>query len=186
MLSGIPFDGPIGAVRVAYSVDGTWIPHPTFDEGEAATFELVVAGRALDETSETDIAIMMVEAGGTERSWDYYEAGAPKVTEEVLAEGLEAAKTWIRESILLQRQLVAEVVAAHGPIETMEFTTQVDYAEEVWARVEAIGTDLIAKANLVTAKAERNAALDGAGKEIQAALADEFEGPARSRRPSAR
>src|SRR3954462_12416389 len=28
MLSGIPFDGPIGAVRVAYSQDGTWIPHP--------------------------------------------------------------------------------------------------------------------------------------------------------------
>jgi len=40
MLSGIPFDGPIGAVRVAYSVDGTWIPHPTFQEGDAATFEL--------------------------------------------------------------------------------------------------------------------------------------------------
>ena len=128
--------------------------------------------------SETDIAIMMVEAGGTEHSWDYYEAGAPKVTEEVLAEGLEAAKTWIRESILLQRQLVADVVAAHGPIETMAFTTQIDYTEDVWARVEAVGTDLIAKANLVTAKAERNAALDGAGKEIQAALADEFEGRA--------
>ena len=71
MISGIPFDGPIGAVRVAYTVDGTWIPHPTFQEGDAATFELVVAGRALDDTSETDIAIMMVEAGGTEHSWDY-------------------------------------------------------------------------------------------------------------------
>jgi polyribonucleotide nucleotidyltransferase len=176
MLSGIPFDGPIGAVRVAYSVDGTWIPHPTFEEGDAATFELVVAGRALDETDGTDIAIMMVEAGGTEHSWDYYEAGAPKVTEEVLAEGLEAAKTWIRESILLQRQLVAGVIAAHGPIEAMEFTTQVDYTDDVWARVQAVGTDPIAKANLVTAKAERNAALDGAGKEIQSALADEFEG----------
>jgi len=178
MLSGIPFDGPIGAVRVAYDVDGTWIPHPTFDEGDASTFELVVAGRALTESADTDIAIMMVEAGGTERSWEYYEAGAPKVTEEVLAEGLEAAKTWIRESILLQRQLVAEVVAAHGPIETIAFSTFSDYAEDVWARVEAVGTDLIAKANLVTAKAERNAALDGASKEIQTALADEFEGRA--------
>ena len=29
MLSGLPFEGPIGAVRLAYSVDGTWIPHPT-------------------------------------------------------------------------------------------------------------------------------------------------------------
>ena len=168
MLSGIPFDGPIGAVRVAYSVDGAWIPHPTFEEGDAATFELVVAGRALDETDTTDIAIMMVEAGGTEHSWDYYEAGAPKVTEEVLAEGLEAAKTWIRESILLQRQLVAGVVAAKGPIETIAFSTFSDYADDVWARVETVGTDLIAKANLVTAKTERNEALDAAGKEIQA------------------
>jgi polyribonucleotide nucleotidyltransferase len=178
MLSGIPFDGPIGAVRVAYTVDGTWIPHPTFQEGEEATFELVVAGRALDESDDTDIAIMMVEAGGTEKSWSYYEDGAPKVTEEVLADGLEASKTWIRESILLQRQLVADHVAAHGPIVTMEFATQTDYAEDVWAKVEAVGTDPVAKANTVTAKAERNAALDAAGKEIQSALADEFEGRA--------
>jgi polyribonucleotide nucleotidyltransferase len=174
MLSGIPFDGPIGAVRVAYTVDGTWIPHPTFEEGEAGTFELVVAGRALTESDDTDIAIMMVEAGGTEKSWSYYEDGAPKVTEEVLAEGLEFSKTAIRESILLQRQLVAEHVAAHGPIVTMEFATQTDYEDDVWARVEAVGTDLIAKANLVTAKAERNAALDAAGAEIKATLADEF------------
>ena len=178
MLSGIPFDGPIGAVRVAYTVDGTWIPHPTFEEGDAATFELVVAGRALTERDDTDIAIMMVEAGGTEKSWSYYEDGAPKVTEEVLAEGLEASKTWIRESILLQRQLVADYVAAHGAIVPMAFATQTDYADDVWARVEAVGTDLIAKANTVTAKAERNAALDAAGKEILAALADEFEGRA--------
>ena len=176
MLSGIPFDGPIGAVRVAYTVDGTWIPHPTFEEGETATFELVVAGRALTESDDTDIAIMMVEAGGTEKSWSYYEDGAPKVTEEVLAEGLESAKTWIRESILLQRQLVADYVTARGAIVPMEFAAQTDYADDVWARVEAVGTDPIAKANTVTAKAERNAALDQAGKEIQAALADELDG----------
>ncbi|HLH29441.1 MAG TPA: polyribonucleotide nucleotidyltransferase, partial [Acidimicrobiales bacterium] len=42
MISGIPFDGPIGAVRVAYSTEGTWIPHPTFEEGDESTFELVV------------------------------------------------------------------------------------------------------------------------------------------------
>ena len=34
MISGIPFEGPIGAVRIAYSTDGTWIPHPTFEEGD--------------------------------------------------------------------------------------------------------------------------------------------------------
>src|SRR5690554_6737274 len=102
MISGIPFEGPIGAVRIAYTQDGTWLPHPTYQEGDDSTFELVVAGRAVGD----DVAIMMVEAGGTERAWEYYEAGAPKVTEEVIASGLEAAKTWIRESIDLQRQLV--------------------------------------------------------------------------------
>jgi polyribonucleotide nucleotidyltransferase len=176
MISGIPFDGPIGAVRVAYTVDGTWIPHPTFEEGEAATFELVVAGRALTETDDTDIAIMMVEAGGTEKSWSYYEEGAPKVNEEVLAEGLEFSKTAIRESILLQRQLLADFVSARGPITPMEFATQTDYADDVWSRVEAVGTDSISQANTVTAKAARNAALDAAGDEIKATLAEEFEG----------
>src|SRR6185503_544225 len=57
MLSGIPFDGPIGAVRVAYSQSGEWVPHPTYTEGDESTFELVVAGRQLDNG---DVAIMMV------------------------------------------------------------------------------------------------------------------------------
>jgi len=174
MISGIPFDGPIGAVRVAYTTQGTWIPHPTFEEGEASTFELVVAGRALTEDAESEIAIMMVEAGGTEKSWSYYDSGAPKVTEEVLAEGLEASKQWIRESINMQRRLVEAYTAARGPIETIPFSTLTDYEEDVWARVEAVGTEPIAKANLVTSKAERNAALDAAGEEIRAALGDEF------------
>ncbi len=60
MISGIPFEGPIGAIRMAYTVDGEWIPHPTYEEGEAGTFELVVAGRELDNG---DVAVMMVEAG---------------------------------------------------------------------------------------------------------------------------
>ena len=107
MISGIPFEGPVGAVRIAYSTDGEWLPHATYQEGDGSTFELVVAGRALSSDSEANVAIMMVEAGGTEHAWQYYEAGAPKVTEEVIAEGLEAATKWIRESIELQRQLVA-------------------------------------------------------------------------------
>ena len=86
-VSGIPFETPIAAVRIAYSQDGSWIPFPTYEEGEESTFEMVVAGRQLDNG---DIAIMMVEAGGTEKAFDYYENGAPKVTEQVLAEGLEA------------------------------------------------------------------------------------------------
>src|SRR5487761_1406311 len=109
MISGIPFEGPIGAVRVAYSTEGKWVPHATYQEGDASTFELVVAGRALGTEAGADVAIMMVEAGGTEEACRYYEAGAPKVTEEVIAEGLEAAKTWIRESIELQRLRLQQI-----------------------------------------------------------------------------
>src|SRR5881398_4169412 len=35
MLSGIPFEGPIGAVRIAWTTEGRWVPHPTYQEGDA-------------------------------------------------------------------------------------------------------------------------------------------------------
>ncbi len=174
MISGIPFDGPIGAVRVAYSTDGEWIPHPSFEEGDESTFELVVAGRALSDADDAEIAIMMVEAGGSERSFQYYDEGAPKVTEEVLADGLEAAKQWIRESIVLQRELVAMFEAARGPVGTIEFSTFSDYADDVGQRVEEVGSTQIAAANTIIAKAERNGALADATASIVAALGAEF------------
>ncbi len=174
MLSGIPFDGPIGAVRIAWSTEGAWLPHPTFEEGDESTFELVVAGRALTDDPDAEIAIMMVEAGGTERSWQYYEAGAPKVTEEVLAEGLESAKTWIRESINLQRRLVAEFTAARGPIAPIPYQTLSDYGDDVWERVQAVGTERVGKVIAIADKAQRNAAADEATAAVVAELAPEF------------
>ena len=172
MVSGIPFEGPIGAVRIAYSQDGSWIPHATYQEGDESTFELVVAGRALGEGDDSDIAIMMVEAGGTEQAWSYYQAGAPKVTEEVIAGGLEEAKTWIRESVNLQRRLVAEA-PTKSPV---PYEPQTDYADDVWTRVGDVGTERLTRANSIVEKAERNAALDEAGASIGATLADELEG----------
>jgi polyribonucleotide nucleotidyltransferase len=186
MISGIPFEGPIGAVRIAYSSEGTWLPHATYQEGDESTFELVVAGRALGEEEDADVAIMMVEAGGTERSWRYYETGAPKVTEEVLAQGLEAAKTWIRESIVLQRRLVAAVEAAKGPIETIPFETFSDYGEDVLARVEEVGAAGVAPAITIAEKALRDAALDEVGVQVVAELAGEFEGREREIRAAVR
>jgi polyribonucleotide nucleotidyltransferase len=170
MLSGIPFEGPIGAVRMAYSTEGAWLPHATYQEGDASTFELVVAGRALGEEADSDVAIMMVEAGGTEHAWQYYEAGAPKVTEEVIAAGLEAAKTWIRESIELQRQLVK----AAGAKETIPFTLFVDYGDDVYERVAETGADRLTAANSITTKTERNDALDEALDAVVGELAPEF------------
>ncbi|MBI4882796.1 MAG: polyribonucleotide nucleotidyltransferase [Actinobacteria bacterium] len=159
MISGIPFDGPIGAVRVAHTQTGEWIPHPTYAEGVESTFELVVAGRQLDNG---DVAIMMVEAGGTAKSFSYYAAGAPKVDEAALARGLDASKQWIKDSIKLQRQLVASVIATHGPIVPMEYSVSVDYAPDVFTAVERICSPAISKAIAIAGKAERNAATDAA------------------------
>jgi polyribonucleotide nucleotidyltransferase len=168
MLSGIPFEGPLGAVRLAFDQEGNWKPNPTYQEGDDATFELVVAGRAVGD----DVAIMMVEASGTEKAWSYYENGAPKVTEEAIAQGLEEAKTWIRESVELQKELVAKA-GVHDPI---PYEPVHDYGDDVFARVAEVGTDVVAKANTIVDKAERNAANDAARDTIIEQLAPEFEG----------
>jgi polyribonucleotide nucleotidyltransferase len=174
MISGIPFDGPIGAVRIAYSQGGEWIPHPTYSEGEEGTFELVVAGRELDNG---DVAIMMVEAGGTEKSFEYYETGAPKVDETVLAGGLEASKRYIKESIALQRKLLASVISTKGPITPMSYTPVLDYDDTVWEAVEKIAAPLLADAVKIALKADRNAAIDAAGNAAVAQLAGTTESP---------
>ncbi|HUQ39326.1 MAG TPA: polyribonucleotide nucleotidyltransferase [Acidimicrobiales bacterium] len=163
MLSGMPFDGPIGAVRMAWTTDGKWLPHPTYQEGDDSTFELVVAGRTLESG---DVAIMMVEAGGTEDAWDYYEDGAPKVTEAVLAQGLEEAKTWIRESCELQLELVRQA----GTREPLTFVAQADYGDDVWEKVVAVATDSIKAANAIADKTARNLALDEAGTTTMATV----------------
>jgi polyribonucleotide nucleotidyltransferase len=182
MISGIPFEGPIGAVRIAYSTEGTWLPHATYQEGDASTFELVVAGRALSDEPGADVGIVMVEAGGTERAFEYFAEGAPPVTEEVIANGLEVAKTWIRESIELQRELVREA----GSKPTIAFTLFVDYGEDVYERVVAVGSERLQSANAITAKSERSGALDAATDAIIEELSPEFPDREREIRAAAR
>ncbi len=131
-VSGIPFNGPIGAVRLAHH-NGQWIAHPTYQEGDESTFELVVAGR---RTDGGDIAIMMVEAGGTEATYELYEQGAPRITEELLADGLEVSKRWIGASIELQSELRAAYEAARGPIEAITYEVHTDYDDDVYAAVD--------------------------------------------------
>ncbi|MBA3287097.1 MAG: polyribonucleotide nucleotidyltransferase [Acidimicrobiia bacterium] len=174
MISGIPFEGPIGAVRLAYTTDGEWIPHPTYAEGEASTFELVVAGR---ELADGDVAIMMVEAGGSVKSFEYYDEGAPKVDETALAGGLEASKQWIKESISLQRQLVASVIATNGPIEPLPFVPVVDYGKDVFDAVERTTTDEMTHAATISGKSERNALIDLAADKAIKELCGTEEAP---------
>jgi polyribonucleotide nucleotidyltransferase len=168
MLSGIPFDGPIGAVRLAFTTDGTWIPFPTYEEGEESTFEMVVAGRALDGG---DVAISMVEAGGTEASWPAFQDGAPKVDEDVLAGGLEAAKQYILQSIESQKQLMADA----GVKEPMAYGVTVDYSPEVFSAVEAF-RDKVDATQTIADKHDRLAAEAAARDEIVADLLPKFDG----------
>ena len=149
MISGIPFDGPIGTVRMAYSQEGEWIPHPTFEEAESGTFEIVIAGRELEDG---DVAVMMVEAGGSENAFYFYAEGAKKVTEEVLGDALQACKVWIKESIALQRQLVASVIATNGPIEEMKWTPVLDYTPKIMDAVEKFSTEAMKPAVTISAK----------------------------------
>ncbi|HWE56211.1 MAG TPA: polyribonucleotide nucleotidyltransferase [Acidimicrobiales bacterium] len=169
MLSGIPFEGPIGAVRIAWNSEGEWVPHPTYQEGDGSAFELVVAGRQLDDG---DVAIMMVEAGGTEAAWEMYQSGTPHVTEEAIADGLAAAKAWIRESVELQKQLVADA----GARPPLSFVPQVDYGQDVADRVAEVGRARVDSVTTITAKAEREAAESEVAKSIVAELAEEFAG----------
>jgi polyribonucleotide nucleotidyltransferase len=151
-VSGIPFDGPIGAVRLSRQ-GSDWIAHPTFEQSTESTFELVVAGRMIEGG---DIAIMMVEAGGTEATWRLYEEGAPKVTEEVIADGLEEAKQWIKASIELQKKLRTEVVSQRGPIADIPYEIHTDYDADVFDTVAEQATASTKEAMSIADKTERN------------------------------
>jgi polyribonucleotide nucleotidyltransferase len=173
-ISGIPFEGPIGAVRMSFTKDGEWLAHPTYTESDEGLFELVVAGR---ELPDGDVAVMMVEAGGTEKAFAYVAEGAPRVTEEVIAGGLEASKAHIKGSIALQRELVSRRVAEIGPITPLAYTPVHDYGDDVWQAVEAAATPKLATAITISAKAERNAATDAAAAETIAELAGTADAP---------
>ena len=167
MLSGIPFDGPGGAVRIAWTAAGEWIPHPTYEEGSESAFEMGGAGRLLDDG---DVAVRMGEAGGTEATCDSYEAGAPKVDEAVLADGLEFSKQFIREVIELQKELVATV----GAPEIMAYEVTSDYTPEVLAAVEAASVERIAETQTIADKAERGAAESALKAELLDELLPQF------------
>ncbi len=167
MLSPVPFDGPVGAVRIAWSSAGEWIAHPTYEEGIDSAFEMVVAGRALEGG---DVAVMMVEAGGTEATWAIYESGTQKVDESVLAEGLEFSKQYIKEVIDIQHELVKAV----GEPETMAYEAFVDYSDEIYAAVNAAGRERIAETQTIADKSARSEAEAEVSAAIHEELAEQF------------
>jgi polyribonucleotide nucleotidyltransferase len=109
-LSGLPFSGPVGGVRVAL-IEGQWVAFPTHSQLEDAVFDMVVAGRVTDTG---DVAIMMVEAEATEQTWNLVQSGAQAPTEEIVAGGLDAAKPFIKQLCEAQAELAAGRQAGPG------------------------------------------------------------------------
>ena len=165
-LAGLPFSGPIGGVRVAL-IEGQWVAFPNHSDLEKATFDMVVAGRI----SDGDVAIMMVEAEATSETINLIKGGAGAPTEEVVGQGLDAAKPFIR--ILCEAQSELAKVAAKP---TGEFPVFLDYQDDVYKVVEAAGKDSIAKALTIAGKQERELALDAANEAIKETVNPQFEG----------
>ncbi len=170
-LSGLPVSGQIGGVRVAL-VDGQWVAFPRHSETERAVFDMVVAGRVVTKADgSSDVAIMMVEAEATDGSWTLISEGAAAPTEEVVAQGLEAAKPFIAELCRAQAEVAA--VAAKP---TAAYPTFPDYADDAYAAVEqAVAADL-AQALTIAGKQEREARLDEIKDAMKASLGEAFEG----------
>jgi polyribonucleotide nucleotidyltransferase len=153
-LAGLPFSGPIGGVRVAL-IDGQWVGFPKHSQLERAVFNMVVAGRVIVENGVEDVAIMMVEAEASENAMDLIAAGAKAPSEEVVSEGLEAAKPFIKALVKAQADLAA--VAAKP---TADYPTFLPYTDEVFAAVEASAGAELAKVYQIADKVERQNADD--------------------------
>ncbi len=166
-LSGLPFSGPVGGVRVAL-IEGQWVAFPTHSQLEDAVFDMVVAGRV---TESGDVAIMMVEAEATETSFTKIQNGVQAPTEEVVAGGLDAAKPFIKQ--LCEAQVELANVAAK-PLQ--DFPVFLDYEDDVFTAVEAAVKSDLAAAMKIADKTERNDRTDELKDRVLRDLAEQFEG----------
>jgi polyribonucleotide nucleotidyltransferase len=165
-ISGLPFSGPVGGVRVAL-IDDQWVAFPTYEQLERAVFDMVVAGRIADD----DVAIMMVEAEATEQTIELVSGGATAPTEEVVAAGLEAAKPHIRALCVAQQQLHD---AAAKPV--ADFPTYPAYQPDALDAVSDLVSAELAQALTIADKQERESRLDELKAEVLDKLGSAFEG----------
>jgi polyribonucleotide nucleotidyltransferase len=166
-LAGLPFSGPVGGVRVAL-IDGTWVAFPKVEQLERAVFDMVVAGRVLEDG---DVAIMMVEAEATENVVELVAGGALAPTESVVAEGLEAAKPFIKTLCAAQQELADRAAKPSG-----EYPVFPEYGEDVYYAVASVATDELSKALTIAGKAERNERTDEIKVEVADRLAEQYAG----------
>lgn len=169
-ISGLPFSGPIGGVRIALMPNaegGQWIAFPTFSQLDEAVFSMVVAGRIVED----DVAIMMVEAEATDNAWSLIkEQGAVAPTEEVVAQGLEAAKVYIRTLCEAQKELAAK---AAKPVR--EFPLFLDYQNDAYDLVAEAATDRLREVMSIAGKQEREEATETLLAQVKEELADKLD-----------
>ncbi|MGA5540953.1 polyribonucleotide nucleotidyltransferase [Mycobacterium sp. NPDC051198] len=165
-ISGLPFSGPVGGVRVAL-IEGQWVAFPTVEQLEKAVFDMVVAGRKVGD----DVAIMMVEAEATENVIELVAGGAQAPTEAVVAEGLEAAKPFI--ATLCDAQAALAEKAAK---EIAEYPLFPDYEADVYDAVAAVATDALSEALTIAGKHERDDRTNEIKVEVLERLGDTYAG----------
>src|SRR6201994_935616 len=165
-ISGLPFSGPVGGVRVAL-IDGQWVAFPTVEQLEKAVFDMVVAGR---KTAD-DVAIMMVEAEATDNVIELIASGAGAPTESVVAEGLEAAKPFIAALCTAQQELHDAAGKA-----TADYPVFPDYQEDVFYAVSSIATDELSKALTIAGKEERDERTNEIKVEVLDRLGETYAG----------
>jgi polyribonucleotide nucleotidyltransferase len=132
-LSDLPFDGPIGAVRVGRSLDGEFILNPTYDQITESDLDLVVAG--------TKEAITMVEAGANE------------VPETVMVEALQLAQETVQNQALAIEEWAREYGKEKQQIEEPEENPFLaDFRERYFDRIKEgiVQTDRRARSEALT------------------------------------
>ena len=165
-ISGLPFTGPVGATRVAL-IDGQWVAFPSHSQLEEAVFDMVVAGRIAGD----DVAIMMVEAESTEVTWELVQSGVQAPTEEIVAQGLDAAKAVIKQLCEAQAELAS---TAAKPVR--DFPVFLDYEDDAFEAVEAIAKAPLAEAARIAFKADREEREAEIKADVLEQLGAQFEG----------
>lgn len=174
-LSGLPVSGAVGGVRMALIADdkhpeGQWVAFPNHEQHERALFEMVVAGRIVKKGRKDDVAIMMVEAGAGTNVAERIADGAPAPQEATVAEGLEAAKPFIKTLCEAQNGL-----AERAAKETQEFPLFPAYGDDVFAAVEKAASKKLEKLLTIPGKQERDDATNEYMEQVEEKLLDQFE-----------
>lgn len=169
-ISGLPFSGPIAGIRLALIGD-QWVAFPKHEQLEDAVFDLTVAGRIVtDKNGKEDVAIMMVEAEATEHSWELIKAGATKPSEDVVAQGLEAAKPFLAQLVKAQAAMAAQAAK-----EIEDYPVFLPYDQATYDAVAELSETELASVYQIAGKVERQNADDELKGRVKQAIAAKVE-----------